>query len=274
MQLGISSYTYGWAFDLKDHVQMRPVDETDLIRLAVSHGISVLQVGDNLPLHDFSDDRLIAFKERLNEHKIRLEIGARKMTPELLERYIGICGRMNARVLRFVIDEQGFRPGLHEIIRSIRLQLPVLEQNNLILALENHDRFKAKDLKEVMEKIGSKQVGICLDTANSLGAAEGIDAVGELLAPYTVNLHIKDFGIRRMPHGQGFIMDGRIAGQGMLDIPGLIAQLMPYHRCETCILEQWVPPEADPDLTLEKERSWADQAIRYLKTIPGLAGNS
>lgn len=79
-------------------------------------------------------------------------------------------------------------------------------------------------------------MGICVDTVNSIGAGESVDYIVDTLAPFTVNLHIKDFGIARLPHKQGFIVDGRIAGEGMLDIALITGILKKYNRCHTCIL--------------------------------------
>ena len=56
-------------------------------------------------------------------------------------------------------------------------------------------------------------VGICLDTVNSFGSLEGPEVVIETLAPYTVNLHIKDFDIRRTDHNMGFTIFGTPAGR-------------------------------------------------------------
>lgn len=68
--------------------------------------------------------------------------------------------------------------------------------------------------------LGSDWVGICLDTVNSLGAAEGIGVVVETLGPSVVNLHLKDFVVLRAAHMMGFSIEGRPAGRGQLDVPG------------------------------------------------------
>ena len=106
---------------------------------------------------------------------------------------------------------------------------------------------------------------MCLDTANSIGAGEGLETVFRELGPLTVNLHIKDFQVVRVPHQMGFLVNGRPAGGGQLDVPGLLAQLAPFHRCETAVLELWTPPEAEIQRTIAKEESWAAQSLEYLK---------
>ena len=52
-----------------------------------------------------------------------------------------------------------------------------------------------------------------------MGAGEGFETVSEILLPYTINLHLKDFTIRRVSHKMGMIIEGTPAGKGMLNIP-------------------------------------------------------
>ncbi|HEY4337422.1 MAG TPA: TIM barrel protein [Puia sp.] len=262
MELGIGTYTYGWAVDAG-----QPFDEHTLIGLARSMQLSLIQVGDNLPLHRFAPERLGAFKDELGRQGIRIEIGARGLTAEHLKLYIELCGEMGSRLLRFVIDEDGYRPSVEVVTAIIRSQLDGLQRNNLLLAIENHDRFKVRQLEAIIKAVDSPNVGICLDTVNSLGAGEGIDTVIEVLAPYTVNLHLKDFGIRRPPNKQGFIVEGRIAGEGQLDISLLLEKVGSSGRCNTGVLEQWVPFEEDAAQTIARERDWAERGIGNLKKI-------
>jgi len=267
MELGISTYTYGWAVDAAGAAAGQPFDELTLIGLARSMQLSLVQVGDNLPLHHFSPERLGAFKDFLRQHQIALEVGAKGLTVEHLQLYINICREMGARLLRFVIDEDGYQPSVDMVIGIIRSCLDLLQRQNIILAIENHDRLKVRQLETIMKAIDSPAVGICLDSVNSLGAGEGIDTVIEVLAPYTVNLHIKDFNIKRPAHKQGFIVEGQIAGEGKLDIPFLLERVRSYRRCKTGVLEQWVPFENDAEETLAREKCWAEKGIGYLKSI-------
>ena len=92
-----------------------------------------------------------------------------------------------------VIDSKGFVPDLKPIISIIRDLLPELKSRNIRLAIENHDRFKAREFEKIIQAVGSDLVGICLDSVNSMGAGEGFETVSEILLPYTINLHVKDF---------------------------------------------------------------------------------
>jgi sugar phosphate isomerase/epimerase len=100
-----------------------------------------------------------------------------------------------------------------------------------------------------------------------MGAGEGFETVSDILIPYTINLHIKDFKIHRVSHKMGFIIEGRPAGQGMLNISRLISTLSERGRCQSAILELWTPPEDAITNTILKEEKWALESIDYLKQI-------
>ncbi len=263
MQLGISSYTYSWNIEASDNAGM---DEHNLVERAKAFGLHLIQLGDNLPLHTFTEERLMLFEAALHKNDIKLEIGAKGLTLENLRRYILLCKRFDAKILRFIVDDIAFTPSIMEIASLIITAIDSLKQNGIKLVLENHDRLAAKEYAEIIQKVNSDVVGICLDTANSLGRGESIETVVDDLTPHVLNLHIKDFGIERLPHKQGFIIDGRIAGSGMLNIPWLLNKVKRYNKCHTAILEQWVPPESEERRTLAKEILWAEESIKYLKS--------
>ena len=81
-------------------------------------------------------------------------------------------------------------------------------------------------LADIVTSIDSPNVGICLDTVNSFGSLEGPAVVVEALGPYVVNLHVKDFSIRRHDHNMGFTLTGTPAGQGQLDLPWLLGAFL------------------------------------------------
>lgn len=267
MQLGISSYTYGWNVSLDNAMPRQPMDEIGLVSRTLDFGLKCLQIGDNLPVNTFSNDRKRVLKELLSKHRIRFEIGARNLTAKHLEEHIELCRFMGAPLLRFVTDCADYEPPVTEVVAIVREFLPELIKNNITLGIENHDRFKARELASMMEAVGSERVGICLDCVNSVGAGEGLVYVAGILVPYTVNLHIKDFTTGRLPHKMGFITEGAVVGKGMTDLPWLLEKIHETGRCQSAILEQWVPPEADMEVTCSKEILWAAESLKYIKNV-------
>jgi len=255
MKLGIGSYTYGWA------VAEGKVSALDLIGRARSLGVGLVQLCDNLPADTYEPASLERIASAARAAGVRLEVGTRGSRPDHLARFAGVARRLDAAVLRVVIDDGEDRPGPEEVVGRLKSVTSELERSGVTLAIENHDRFRARALLEMVRGVASERVGICLDTANSIGALEGPEVVVETLGPYASCLHLKDFAVTRFPHLQGFTVEGRPLGGGMLDVPWLLSRLKAFGRAFNAIVEQWVPPEATKEETIRKERRWAEQSI-------------
>jgi len=68
-----------------------------------------------------------------------------------------------------------------------------------------------------------------------------------------------------VPHQMGFIVSGRPAGEGMMNLPAVLEQLAPFGRCHSAVVELWTPPQPRLEDTVEKEAAWAHASFAYLK---------
>jgi 3-oxoisoapionate decarboxylase len=267
MQLGLSSYTYTWAVGVPGSMPLKPLSPEDLVDKAVAAGLGLVQIADNLPLEKMKEDELINLRKYGAAKGVEIEMGGRGLTPQHTIKCLEAAKSLNSPILRMVIDGAGYEPDLYSVILVIRELIPEFKRRKIKLAIENHDRFKAREFENIIQSVGSEWVGICLDSVNSMGAGEGFEEVSRILLPYTINLHIKDFTIRRVSHKMGIIIEGSPAGKGMLNIKVLIDKLIILKRCDSAILEQWTPPETEIIDTIRKEERWANESIEYLKTI-------
>jgi 3-oxoisoapionate decarboxylase len=265
MRLGISSYTYGWNVGVEGNRPYGAMTALGLVERAASLKVGVVQLCDNLPAATFEESQVPKICAAANERGISLELGTRGSSPAHLRRFIRLAHVVGSPILRLVIDAPGDEPSESEVVKRIGTILADLEAHQITLAIENHDRFKSSTLLRLIRELSSPRVGICLDTVNSFGALEGPEVVVETLGPYVVNLHLKDFAVQRQPYLQGFVVEGRPAGQGRLNIPWLLNRLSEFLRDPSAILELWTPPEATMDETIEKERLWAEQSVITLR---------
>ena len=95
-----------------------------LIENAAGFGVEVVQIADNLPLDSFEQTELLKIRNFAEDLNVQIEVGARKMTFENLEKYIELSVFFRSPVLRFVIDSPGFEPGLNEIHSIIKNAVP------------------------------------------------------------------------------------------------------------------------------------------------------
>jgi len=259
MKPGVSSYAFGWAVNAGDFTP------DGLLDFAIQQGVTVIQFGDHVPLHRLEPAVLDRLAARAREAGVEMETGARGLTPAHLAAYIAVSQRLGARLLRFVVDESGYEPGVEEMTGVLRDALPALHQAGLTLGLENHDRVPCAVLRRLVDDLDSERVGICLDTANSFGAGEGVREVLGELAPVCVNLHVKDFAVTRLPHLMGFTITGRPLGEGMLQLTKVLEAVARHRRCDTAVVETWTPPESEMPATLAKEKDWAIRSVRALR---------
>lgn len=267
MQLGLGSYAYAWAIGIAGYPPSQPMTAVGLIQRSAELGVRVVQIADNLPLYQLSHAEIAQVEQAARRLGIQIEVGARGISPPQLTKHLELTQRFGSPILRVVVDTADQHPTPEEIVTTLRAMMPSFEAAGVTLAIENHDRFKVHTLVDIVRQVESSHIGICLDTVNSFGAGEGPAVVIAALAPYVVNLHVKDFTIRRHHHMLGFEIEGTPAGKGMLDVPALLDTLSRLGRDCNAILETWPPPEPSVEQTILKEDSWVWESIHYLRTL-------
>jgi len=267
VRLGLSSYTYTWAVGVPGHLPGRPLSALDLVDRAAAAGLACVQIADNLPLDHLGTVEASTLRTHAAACGVAIEVGARGLTPERLAAHVDLAVFYGSPVLRFVIDGPGYEPTPDDVVAVIRGALPRLREVGVRLALENHDRLEARAFREIVQATDERQVGICLDSVNSMGAGEGLAEVVATLAPLTISLHLKDFTIARVSHKMGFVVEGTPAGKGRLRIPWLLAEVGRHGRCQSAILELWTPPAGSTEATIEREALWAEESLRFLKPL-------
>jgi sugar phosphate isomerase/epimerase len=268
MKLGLSSYTYTWAVGVPGQVPWQPLTPLDLLRRADQLGVRVAQFCDNLTLPRLSPQELEEFAAFATEHQIGVELGTRGIadTANLLA-HLDLAKFLGAPFVRVVVDSKVHEPSPDECVSVLRPLLPRFAAAGVKLAIENHDRFTSATLAQIVEQLGPDDVGICLDTVNSFGALEGPEVAVKTLAPYTLNLHVKDFTLARVSSQMGFVVNGCAVGQGRLNVPWLLDQLRAAGREVNAILELWTPFGPTLEDTIAREARWAEESVRYLRQL-------
>ncbi len=231
----------------------------DLADCAVAFGLKLVQIADNLPIENFTDVELDNLRVYAFKNGVSIEMGGRGLTTEHTLKCLKAAEILHSPILRMVIDSAGFEPDIASIIRNINELPPEFESLKIRVAIENHDRLMVREFEQIIKTTNSEWVGICLDSVNSMGAGEEFETVAEILIPYTINLHLKDFLIQRVSHKMELIIERTPADSGMLNIADLICKLNRLGRCHSAILELWTPPEYLLADTIDKE--WEYRSI-------------
>jgi len=259
MAIGVSSYAYRWA------VRTGAMDAFVLLERAYGAGARVVQICDNLPLDGIPDARLSDLARRAADLGVALEVGFKGSQPAHLRRNLEVAQRLGARLLRVVLTAPGWEPSFDEFVTIFRDLLPELRAAGVTLAIENHFHLLPAELARLVEAIDDLNVGVCLDPLNSItrlvGVAETIDA----LAPFAVSVHAKDAVITR-PR-TGFYISGCPLGEGLVDLPHLLAAVRAAGRSPNVLVECWMDRLEDDAATLAQEEAWVRGGIAYLQRL-------
>lgn len=263
MKLGISTYSLTWSIGVPGYPAPRkPIGAIDLLDIAHSNHIKLVQIADNLPLHHMTDAELLSLKEHADLLGIEIEVGTRGTDPGHLLLYLRIAKLLGSTLCRtLILDENLTKPA-----RELQEVLPLFEASGVRIAVENHGLHTTKQLASLFDGFDSPFIGCCLDTVNSFSALDSPQTVIRELSPYVINLHLKDFDITRVDHQMGFMVLGKPAGYGKLDIDGLLRTVRHSHRDSNVILELWTPFTETVEKTVALERQWLDESLQYLQT--------
>jgi sugar phosphate isomerase/epimerase len=179
-------------------------------------------------------DKLRAFAER---HKLyvegsialpRDEAGVERFTAEV--RTARRCGAtlfrtvlMSGRRYEVFDSAEAYRKSLDEARQALTRARPVVEKHEVRMAVENHKDLRAPELVDLIKKMDSPRIGVCVDTGNNIALLEAPQETAELLAPQALTMHLKDMGVEE--YADGFLMAEVPLGTGFLDLSKIVATL-------------------------------------------------
>lgn len=267
MKIGLSTYALNWAWGIPGYPVETPLNFPRFLELASEWGYGGVQIADNAPLLKLSAAERRTLWKQAGALGLFVEIGARGLTDENLERHLEIAVEAGSPILRFVIDGPGFEPGFEALPDILGKAAARCGERKIILAIENHDRFRARQFAGWFDFVDSPWLGLCLDTVNSYGCGEGFRETIDTLLPYTVNFHLKDFRVRRQPYMLGLLIEGTPVGEGFLPVKDIVARLEAHGRCRSAVVEHWTAPEDSVEATISKEMGWCQKSIQNLNSI-------
>jgi sugar phosphate isomerase/epimerase len=141
--------------------------------------------------------------------------------------------RCGAAVLRTTLTDgrryeafdnlDAFRKAVERGRQALVRARPVLEQQSVNLAVENHKDLRSTELVELIRGLRCPRVGVCVDTGNSIALLESPQETVEALASLALTVHIKDMGVEE--YREGFRLAEVPLGAGFLDLPRLVGVL-------------------------------------------------
>lgn len=267
--LGLGSYTFRWSVGHRGLTPDQPMTHANMLDIAAKHGLGVVQFADNIPIELLDANGIADLGAKARDMSIDVELGTQSFKPDEMRRYIGHAKAMGAKILRVALDGPDADIPVTTLAQSFRDLLPAARDGGVSIAVENHFNYPAPRLADLMGEIDDPSVGVCLDVANSICAGEWPMETVATLAPFAINLHLKDYDIIPDPFGVGFRIQGTPLGQGRTDCAAVL-DAMPKDRDINVIYEHWLPRGDDMDRACAAEHDWLAQSLAYARGTLGL----
>ena len=256
MKIGLGSYSLRWSIGFRDYVPAKPMSAMDCLEFAIAEGCEVVQFADNLPLDTLSPSEHEALARRARESGVALELGTQSFDAEQARAYLDIAERIGARILRVALDTQDAGLPVADLAAEFRALLPRAKEIGCRIAIENHFNFPSQRMVDLLNLVADDNLGVCLDVANSICAGEWPKETIAVLAPYTINLHLKDYRIVPDPAGVGFVVTGCPLGEGRTDTPAVFDALAGRLDDMSLLVEHWLPRTGTDEEIHAQEIAW------------------
>ncbi|MFC0525358.1 sugar phosphate isomerase/epimerase family protein [Pontibacillus salicampi] len=217
-------------YSLDAYVKQHYWDVFDFIRFAKSIGCDGVELLDMYWCDAADVTRVLAALERENlpvsaydtsNDFVHRDSDARRSQVHKVKRDIDIAYVLGTNIVRIFCGDakEGVsqEEGLSWIIACMKECAEYAEMRGITLAIENHGLFagNSKQVKEIIESVGSSYVGSTFDTGNFLLVGESPEAALSVLKEEVKHVHFKDFQ-RVSPSYQGPSFQGadgsRVAG--------------------------------------------------------------
>ena len=262
-RIGLSSYAFFW--QLSDKVS-QPLSIHQALERTAELGVDLFQICDYAPLEAMTDYELEAVRATADRLGISLELGTKGIRPEHLRKFLHIAGILGSPLLRTMFNVPGHTPTAEEAVAIFKEVLPEFEAAGVKIAVETYEQVPTSRILDVIRGVDSPYLGICSDPANTVAALEMPRGVIDAVAPYVLNMHVKDFAFSRKDGWVGFTYSGAPLGEGLLDYDYMVSKFQPHQRNINQIVEHWLPWQDSEAETIRLENQWTQQSIEFLRS--------
>lgn len=142
----------------------------------------------------------------------------------------------------------------------------LLSEVDMQLGIENHADVTSPELIALIDAVGSQRVGVLLDLGNSIEVFENPRYTIEMLAPYTIALHVKDLSIGQR-HGVDFCHLPVPLGEGIIDFDHAMEQITTHCPNARFVIEGVHPPLENPAESLEDEAEMLEKSVAFAQRL-------
>jgi sugar phosphate isomerase/epimerase len=234
-RLGVCTYSYNlhWKAIHDGHPGARFTDTLSFLDYCHQLGAGCAQVGIDARRAD--EPARLRAKAEAFQMQLEGQVGLPQLESDVprFEADIRAAKEAGAEVVRTAMlggrryetfdSADAFRRFAEKSWQSLTRAEPIVRKHRVKLAIENHKDRRAPELLELLRRISSEFVGVCVDVGNNLALLEEPMSVVEALAPFAFSTHLKDMAVKE--YGDGFLLSEVPLGDGFLDLKRMITVL-------------------------------------------------
>lgn len=276
MQIGLSALSFSYSCGLIGRGTRRMVSQPlgldGLIALASRAGLAGLEFPFAM-LHDTTPTALAELRAQLESCHLTPVLDSEVASFTSLSAQIPIAAALGARIIRVLVSpvREGNRSTLSHswedqltaVITQLRRAVPLAEEYNLVLSVENHQDATAADLLRICMSVGSDSLGVTFDPINALAVAEDPFEVLQALGHLVHNVHLSDFAA--YPSPQGYRLVRCALGEGDLNFRQLFARLAQLAPDAICQIE--LVGHSSRHVRLLQEEWWRGYGPRDIRSL-------
>ncbi len=233
-RLGIADFSYNIRLRAERTGRMKGKLDEPLNFLDHCHKVGAGGIQMNIGIRD--EDYTRKLREKAQNYDMFIEGSASlphdKSDVERFEATVRTAKQAGAKVVRIAIGgrryeqfskAEEFKAFADRTWKSLQLAEPVAARQRMRIAIENHKDWRIGQMLDMLRRISSEYIGVCIDTGNSFALLEDPMDVVQAYAPYGFSVHLKDMAVAE--YEDGFLLADVPLGQGLLDLPLMIQVL-------------------------------------------------
>jgi sugar phosphate isomerase/epimerase len=162
-----------------------------------------------------------------------VDLAGNKFEMDRFEKEVLTAKAAGATVVRAVIlpgrryeefgSEEAFTRSSLRAYERLRAAEPIVARQRIRLAVENHKDHRVDERLDLLKRLSSEWIGICVDTGNSFALCEDPMDVVRAYAPFAFSVHLRDHVVQECQ--EGFLFGEVALGKGFLDVPAMVRTL-------------------------------------------------
>lgn len=145
-----------------------------------------------------------------------------------------VARKLGSSILRCVAGDLFTRDAGYDMaqlgddaVAILREACRAAEEMGMKIAMENHADFTVRELASILARVHSPAFGFTVDTANLAFDMDEPQRLTQIMAPYALTTHFKNYRVIRTP--QGLALENCSLGDGDID-PVVVAEILArYH---------------------------------------------